>query len=61
MSFILRFPVLLVTAMLLTGFSTRPSIVPAERIIPGGPPRDGIPALTCPKSVSAQVAATWLK
>jgi len=61
MSFIFRFPILLVTAMLLTGFSTKPSIVPAERIIPGGPPKDGIPALTYPKSVPAQVAVTWLK
>jgi len=61
MTLISRFPILLASTMMLAGFATTPSIVPAERIVSGGPPKDGIPALTYPKTVSAEVAAAWLK
>lgn len=40
----------------LNGFDLSKSEVPAEEIRPGGPARDGIPALRAPKVVSAQDA-----
>jgi hypothetical protein len=40
----------------LNGFDLRPASIPAAEILPGGPPRDGIPALDAPHTVSAQEA-----
>jgi hypothetical protein len=37
------------------------SLVPAEEIIPGGPPPDGIPAIDRPVFVAAGAAGAWLK
>jgi hypothetical protein len=42
----------------LNGFRLQPSAIPEEEILRGGPPRDGIPALDDPNSVSA-IEATW--
>ncbi|CAG0979942.1 hypothetical protein MYXO_01795 [Myxococcaceae bacterium] len=36
------------------GFVLAPSSMPAEEILPGGPPRDGIPALFDPPTTSAE-------
>jgi len=47
--------------LLLCGFTLSPSLIPAERILSGGPPKDGIPALTFPKVETAEVADSWLK
>lgn len=47
-------------ASALNGFSLADALVPADAIIAGGPPRDGIPALSDPGFVSA-TAATFLK
>ncbi|GIW52148.1 MAG: hypothetical protein KatS3mg081_1503 [Gemmatimonadales bacterium] len=41
-----------------TDFSKRS--VPLEEIVPGGPPKDGIPAIDRPKFVSVQQADRWL-
>jgi hypothetical protein len=38
------------------GFVLEPSSVPAQEILPGGPPRDGIPALLAPNVVAAPQA-----
>jgi len=38
------------------GFDLSNSIIPAEQILHGGPPRDGIPALTNPKLIAASRA-----
>jgi len=35
--------------------------VPYSEILSGGPPKDGIPALTAPKFVSVKEAVAWLK
>lgn len=61
MAFIFRFPIMLAAVLMFASFTTTPSIVPPEQIISGGPPKDGIPALTYPKTVSAEVAGSWLK
>ena len=37
----------------LNGFDLRDSLVPPPEILPGGPPRDGIPAIDAPKFVRA--------
>ena len=37
----------------LNGFELRNASIPVESILPGGPPRDGIPALDHPKSLPA--------
>jgi uncharacterized protein DUF3179 len=42
------------------GFDLSNSIVPQSEIFSGGPPRDGIPALTDPKFISV-TKADWLK
>jgi hypothetical protein len=42
----------------LNGFSLLNASVPREYIAPGGPPRDGIPALTAPKVLPA-AKAPW--
>ena len=36
------------------GFDLRDSLVPSEQIFPGGPPRDGIPAIDRPRFVKAE-------
>jgi hypothetical protein len=41
----------------LNGFDVSNATVPREQILPGGPPRDGIPALRHPKFVAAGAAA----
>ena len=38
------------------GFELDDAAVPAEKIMAGGPPRDGIPALSSPKMLSADEA-----
>ena len=47
---------LLVLAPLLSGFDTATRSIPLDEIMAGGPPKDGIPALTNPKFVSAENA-----
>jgi hypothetical protein len=42
----------------LNGFALRPASIPAGEILPGGPPRDGIPALTRPHHLAA-AEAPW--
>ncbi|MGE4136150.1 MAG: DUF3179 domain-containing protein [Pirellulales bacterium] len=42
------------------GFDLRKTTIPAKRIIGGGPPKDGIPALTDPKLMAAR-EATYLQ
>lgn len=44
----------------LSGLSLSPSLVPTADIISGGPPKDGIPALTEPLVESAAMAQRWL-
>ena len=39
------------------GFDVSFSLVPVERILRGGPPKDGIPALTRPETIGARDAA----
>ncbi len=41
-------------------FDLRKSTIPTKRILGGGPPKDGIPALTEPKQIAAQ-EATYLQ
>ena len=43
------------------GFDLSDSLVPAREIRAGGPPRDGIPALTDPPRLSAEEADAWLR
>jgi hypothetical protein len=55
-------PLLLFAAwIMLAGFDLEPSLVPSGQIISGGPPKDGIPALTNPKIESAASANEWLR
>jgi len=56
-------PALSLTAiwLLLSGFTLSPALIPADQILPGGPPKDGIPALTLPKTETAEAADHWLK
>lgn len=42
----------------LNGFSLERATIPIEDILQGGPPRDGIPALTDPRVIAAE-AAPW--
>ena len=51
----------LVAGLVLCGFSLSPALVPRDKIVSGGPPKDGIPALTRPNVESAQEAARWLE
>jgi len=46
--------------LLLCGFVLSPSLIPAERILSGGPPKDGIPALSHPEMETAEAADHWL-
>ncbi len=48
---------LTISWLLLSGFALSPSLIPADQILPGGPPKDGIPALTYPKLETATVSA----
>jgi uncharacterized protein DUF3179 len=43
-------------ARTLNGFDLKDSLVPPDQILPGGPGRDGIPAIDAPKFVSASAA-----
>ena len=45
----------------LSAFMPSPSLVPKDQILSGGPPKDGIPALSNPKVVTANTADQWLK
>ncbi len=49
-----------VSWLMLSGFSLNPGLVPVDEIVPGGPPRDGIPALTDPAMESGKAANRWL-
>lgn len=54
--------VFLISALfILAGFQMTPSLIPESRIISGGPPKDGIPALTHPKHETSHAASAWLK
>lgn len=50
-----------VVLLWLTGFTLQPSLIPQSDILPGGPPKDGIPALTFPKVEPGALGNTWLK
>ncbi len=45
----------------LSGLALHPSLVPRDEILSGGPPKDGIPALTDPETESAREAGRWLR
>jgi hypothetical protein len=42
------------------GFDLSNASIPVEEVVGGGPPRDGIPALTDPRFESVRQAATWM-
>jgi len=46
--------------LLLSAFTLSPALIPSDKILSGGPPKDGIPALTYPKMETAEVAGHWL-
>ncbi|MFN2432735.1 MAG: DUF3179 domain-containing protein [Gemmatimonadota bacterium] len=46
-------------AQVLNGFDLRGASIPVDQIVPGGPPRDGIPALSNPE-FEAAASADWL-
>ncbi len=48
------------TFFFLSGFTLSPSLVPENDILPGGPPKDGIPALTNPRVEPARLGNVWL-
>jgi hypothetical protein len=48
------------SALPMNGFDTEESLIPQEEIMHGGPPRDGIPALSQPEFISAD-EAKWLQ
>jgi len=45
----------------LCGFTLSPTLISADQIFSGGPPKDGIPALSYPKMETADEAGDWLK
>jgi len=47
--------------LLFSGFGLSPSLIPADQILSGGPPKDAIPALTNPNMETADAADLWLK
>jgi len=47
--------------LLLSGFTLSPSLIPVDQILSGGPPKDGIPALTNPHMETAEAADHWLE
>lgn len=53
-------PTAVAAAATKNGFDLSFALVPREQILQGGPPRDGIPALTSPEAVSAE-QATFLR
>ena len=57
---ILRLPLLSFLWLSLSAFTLSPSLIDTEQIISGGPPRDGIPALTNPRLVTTKQADLWL-
>jgi len=57
---ILRHPLLLFLWLGLSAFALSPSLIDTEQIIPGGPPKDGIPALSYPKLDTVKQASRWL-
>ena len=42
--------------LIMNGFDISKALIPAEEILPGGPPRDGIPAIDHPKFIPAKDA-----
>ena len=48
-------------AQVANGFDLSNALIPHREIRGGGPPRDGIPALTNPARVPARQADTWLQ
>ncbi len=56
-----RLPLLFGMFIALSAFSFTPSLIPRNEILSGGPPKDGIPALTRPKIESASQASHWLQ
>ncbi len=50
----------LLAAVVLLGFDTTRHSIPPEDILSGGPPKDGIPAITEPHFIDAE-AATFLR
>ncbi|PCI42520.1 MAG: hypothetical protein COB41_09625 [Proteobacteria bacterium] len=52
---------IILMGFILQGFSLSPAIIPIDKIISGGPSKDGIPALNTPRMVSAELANTWLR
>ncbi|MDQ6959106.1 MAG: DUF3179 domain-containing protein [Mariprofundaceae bacterium] len=58
--FLHRTTALLLLFLLLTGFMLKPSLIPESDILSGGPPKDGIPALTFPKVEPGILGNTWL-
>ncbi len=50
-----------VSWLALSGFSLSPSLVPSKDIIPGGPGKGGIPALTDPLVEPGKSASRWLE
>lgn len=57
---IFRFFLLPSIWLTLSAFILSPSIIETGQIISGGPPKDGIPALTKPKVETAKQADAWL-
>jgi len=55
-----RAPALLLLFLFSTGFMLKPSLIPESDILSGGPPKDGIPALTFPKVEPGNLGSTWL-
>lgn len=51
---------MLMIFLLLSGFTLMPSLIPQDDILSGGPPKDGIPALSFPKIESGRLADAWL-
>jgi len=45
----------------LSAFTLSPALIPRDQILAGGPPKDGIPALTDPKIEGIDAAKRWLK
>ncbi|WP_415894737.1 DUF3179 domain-containing protein [Neptuniibacter sp. PT34_22] len=41
------------------GFDLSESLIPAEKILPGGPARDGIPSIDKPEFIAAKQAGGW--
>jgi len=51
---------LLLILLFLSGFTLKPSLIPQGDILSGGPPKDGIPALTFPKVEPGALGDMWL-